>query len=257
MKVFNRPIAICTLLLACYLLAACETIIAGGDPKKTSSWKAPQRFSSSSVYDAALRAISRDDLQVVSNDRQTGVITVKKVIPLPLTSIPSQVPISIVIGKAGDYTTLNTTAYLKGFGTADVYKQIINDFYTTLFAELNITRQTEKIVGKTSTANHHQQSKVATKRIKAQPDLVVKEMQGALNTLGYNTGVPDGLAGEKTRTAVTHFQRDNNLSASGQLTPETIKSIRMLSSGSSNTGDSPIDLDELKKDGTAVNLDEL
>lgn len=266
MSILNRSIAICTVLLTCYLLTACATL-AAGDPKKTSSWKAPQRFSSSSVYDAALKAISRDDLEVVSHDRKTGVITVRKVIPLPLINIPSQVPISIVIGKTGGYTTLNTTAYLKGFGTADVYRQIINDFYDTLFAELNISRPEEKVVNKTGIANQSQEEKVvnkigssnqnqqsggATIRAKAKPDVVVKEMQGLLNSLGYSAGAPDGLAGGKTRMAVSHFQKDNRLSVSGQLTPETIKSIRTAAIGSNNTGNSSTNLDELKTDDSTV-----
>lgn len=59
---------------------------------------------------------------------------------------------------------------------------------------------------------------------------VVKEMQGNLNALGYNVGTPDGLAGKKTRAAVSAFQKDYGLPENGQLNPGTIKLLRKLSS---------------------------
>ena len=58
---------------------------------------------------------------------------------------------------------------------------------------------------------------------------VVKEMQENLNSLGYNVGTPDGLAGKKTRAAVSTFQKDYGLPENGQLNPGTIKLLRKLS----------------------------
>lgn len=57
---------------------------------------------------------------------------------------------------------------------------------------------------------------------------VVKEMQGMLNDLGYNTGTPDGLAGQKTRTAVKEFQQDKGMKVTGKLDTATIKKIRAV-----------------------------
>ncbi len=49
----------------------------------------------------------------------------------------------------------------------------------------------------------------------------VKAAQEELNKLGYECGAPDGIAGEKTRSAITQFQRDNGLTVSGVLNAET------------------------------------
>lgn len=44
-----------------------------------------------------------------------------------------------------------------------------------------------------------------------------RELQVALNALGFNTGQPDGLAGSKTRRALRDFQRENALDADGYI----------------------------------------
>jgi len=78
---------------------------------------------------------------------------------------------------------------------------------------------------------HYGENARAAAPVPAGPDrAVVKEMQGILNSLGYNTGTPDGLAGKKTRTAVSAFQKDYGLPENGQLNPGTIKLLRKLSS---------------------------
>jgi localization factor PodJL len=53
-------------------------------------------------------------------------------------------------------------------------------------------------------------------------------MQVCLSSLGYNVGTPDGIAGKKTRAAVSAFQQANHLPVSGELTPDTITKLRGL-----------------------------
>jgi len=43
----------------------------------------------------------------------------------------------------------------------------------------------------------------------------IKEIQTLLNTLGYDVGKPDGIAGSKTRNAIREFQTKQNLPADG------------------------------------------
>jgi len=57
---------------------------------------------------------------------------------------------------------------------------------------------------------------------------VTKEMQTLLNSLGYNSGTPDGLAGKMTRAAISAFQKDYGLPENGQLNPGTIKLLRKM-----------------------------
>ncbi|MCB1864732.1 MAG: peptidoglycan-binding protein [Chromatiales bacterium] len=54
----------------------------------------------------------------------------------------------------------------------------------------------------------------------------IRDLQGMLNGLGYDTGTPDGLPGRKTAQAVTAFQRDQGMTASGELDSATIAAIR-------------------------------
>lgn len=49
----------------------------------------------------------------------------------------------------------------------------------------------------------------------------IKVAQEELNKLGYDCGAPDGIAGKKTRSAITQFQRDNGLTVTGTLDAET------------------------------------
>jgi curli biogenesis system outer membrane secretion channel CsgG len=55
---------------------------------------------------------------------------------------------------------------------------------------------------------------------------IIRQMQVWLSSLGYDVGTPDGIAGKKTRAAVTSFQHANNLPVSGELTPDTITKLR-------------------------------
>ena len=49
---------------------------------------------------------------------------------------------------------------------------------------------------------------------------LTKQVQQALNDKGYDCGTPDGITGEKTRTALIKFQEDNNLTADGIIGEE-------------------------------------
>lgn len=49
---------------------------------------------------------------------------------------------------------------------------------------------------------------------------LTKQVQQALNDKGYDCGTPDGISGEKTRTALIQFQEDNNLTADGLIGEE-------------------------------------
>jgi ankyrin repeat protein len=52
-------------------------------------------------------------------------------------------------------------------------------------------------------------------------DPAVYEAQKALEELGYDPGLPDGIWGKKTTTAVKSFQSDNGLPVTGQLDART------------------------------------
>jgi hypothetical protein len=53
----------------------------------------------------------------------------------------------------------------------------------------------------------------------------VRGAQAALNALGYNAGVADGVMGNRTRAAIQVWQRDRGYPATGQLTPSERASL--------------------------------
>jgi peptidoglycan hydrolase-like protein with peptidoglycan-binding domain len=57
------------------------------------------------------------------------------------------------------------------------------------------------------------------------PAAVVAELQGALLALGFKIGTPDGIYGEKTRRAVSRFQRNHKLERDGLVGPKTAKAM--------------------------------
>ncbi|NKC11371.1 MAG: hypothetical protein GKR94_03950 [Gammaproteobacteria bacterium] len=53
----------------------------------------------------------------------------------------------------------------------------------------------------------------------------IRRIQLGLNSLGYSAGSPDGVAGDKTRSAAQEFQRRASLPADGRLTVALLRAI--------------------------------
>ena len=53
----------------------------------------------------------------------------------------------------------------------------------------------------------------------------VKATQQALNDAGYNCGTPDGVAGKNTKKAISSYQSDHGLNATGTVTHELLVSL--------------------------------
>lgn len=53
----------------------------------------------------------------------------------------------------------------------------------------------------------------------------VQAVQQALNDAGYDCGTPDGLAGKKTRAAITAYQQDHGLTVTGTATYELLDAL--------------------------------
>jgi len=64
----------------------------------------------------------------------------------------------------------------------------------------------------------------------------VKKVQQKLIQWGYLSGTADGKYGEKTRAAVTAFQRKNGLSADGRVGPATAAAMGISLSGGGTSG---------------------
>ncbi len=67
----------------------------------------------------------------------------------------------------------------------------------------------------------------------------IKKVQKKLNKRDYDCGTPDGIAGSKTKKAVKKYQRDNDLTVTGAIDSELLKSLGIKpvkDAPSSNTG---------------------
>ncbi|WP_233355240.1 lytic murein transglycosylase [Hirschia maritima] len=59
----------------------------------------------------------------------------------------------------------------------------------------------------------------------------IKEMQAALNSMGYKAGPVDGIAGRGTRGALQSFQKDRNLMADGFPTTQMLSAVKSAARG--------------------------
>lgn len=58
----------------------------------------------------------------------------------------------------------------------------------------------------------------------------IRQIQQHLNTLGYEAGLPDGIEGRKTRTAITAFQKDYGISPNdGVASKDVLSALIILS----------------------------
>jgi N-acetylmuramoyl-L-alanine amidase len=58
------------------------------------------------------------------------------------------------------------------------------------------------------------------------PPSTVTGAQARLNNLGYFCGDVDGIAGELTKAATSHFQKDHGLEATGKLDDQTLEALK-------------------------------
>lgn len=64
----------------------------------------------------------------------------------------------------------------------------------------------------------------------------VSELQGRLNSLGFDAGVADGIFGPDTRRAVTEFQHNRGMAEDGIAGPSTITELRVVARVQPETG---------------------
>lgn len=64
----------------------------------------------------------------------------------------------------------------------------------------------------------------------AGPSQTVTSIQGGLAALGYDPGPVDGVAGERTRSAIRQYQQDHSLLVDGQPSPELALHIQQQNS---------------------------
>ncbi len=64
----------------------------------------------------------------------------------------------------------------------------------------------------------------------------VRQVQQALSQRGYNVGAVDGVMGPQTRSALSEFQRSNNISTTGRLDQRTMQALNASADTRTGTG---------------------
>ncbi|MEO1141121.1 MAG: peptidoglycan-binding protein, partial [Pseudomonadota bacterium] len=59
---------------------------------------------------------------------------------------------------------------------------------------------------------------------------IISQTQKKLSNLGFDAGPADGLMGQKTRNAITAFQRENGLPVSGEIDAELVLALKSVAS---------------------------
>ena len=92
-----------------------------------------------------------------------------------------------------------------------------------------------RFVRSAATAAYVPVSTQASNPSRPRPNATVLAIQRRLNELGYNAGTPDGLFGNKTRSAIKSFRRDNGTNADGIASKELLSSLFGAERPKSNT----------------------
>lgn len=97
--------------------------------------------------------------------------------------------------------------------------------------------------GETVRINLPQKKKQLTER-KFFDYITINEVQNALHDAGYEPGLADGIWGERTRRALQTYQKNNNLSITGQIDQNTLMALGIFRETPENVDPKP----EIKSD---------
>ena len=122
----------------------------------------------------------------------------------------------VVSGNPRGTTTPNVT---QSTNTSTTYSktQFIKDVQSAIGAKVDGIAGSETL-SKTVTVSKSKNNRHA----------VVKPLQTYLNSLGYNCGTVDGIAGTKFDTAVKAYQKDNGCIADGEITAQKMTWKKLL-----------------------------
>jgi localization factor PodJL len=72
-------------------------------------------------------------------------------------------------------------------------------------------------------------SEVETREVALPGPDIIRNVQNLLTSIGHNPGPADGIWGPNTRRAITEFQIQNQITATGRLTPDLLRKLQQAS----------------------------
>jgi peptidoglycan hydrolase-like protein with peptidoglycan-binding domain len=105
--------------------------------------------------------------------------------------------------------------------------------------------QTEEHSEQRSTSSHSEQQSTSSEQSKSDQSKMgnqselqsqddIRQAQTALQQKGFDPGPINGVMGQQTKNAITDFQRQQNLTASGVLDGQTAAALGISNQGNSN-----------------------
>ena len=129
------------------------------------------------------------------------------------------------VSKLGKIIGVSITSFVistsSSFANDDLFKNLANEMLKAVEKELKKEAQKKSAPATGSP-------------IKTNSREVVKQIQEGLNWFGYPAGTPDGLAGKKTRNAITELQKCWQAADPGYRLIPKIENIGSLSSSELN-----------------------
>lgn len=210
-------------------------------PAKTKSIKVPAIYEY--VYDTVILSPARKEIKVIPASYETVVEKVMvappttrwqkgKVDPNCISDNPQDCQVLCLVEVPAQYTSysrrvLKAPAHTREINIpADIKittKRILKNPATTKEITIPATYKTvmKRVVSKEG-------GYADWKEVICQHQItidLIREVQGALKTKGYDPGPVDGAWGNKTAEALTKYQSDNNLPIGRHLNVEAIKSL--------------------------------
>lgn len=176
-------------------------------------------YSSTSSARAKAQAIN-DHVVKSCGFRNRGLKYSKDLYVLKYTNAPAILHEVCFVDSVEDSNKLNTEAVAKA-----IYKGITGQEAPTgcNYTKEQFIKEIQAISGAVvdGIAGNETLSKTVTiSRYKNNSHAMVKPVQKYLNTLGFDCGTADGIAGAKFETAVINYQKKYNLYADGEITAQ-------------------------------------
>jgi peptidoglycan hydrolase-like protein with peptidoglycan-binding domain len=123
-------------------------------------------------------------------------------------------------GKPSDKTFAAIAAYQKGQGLS--VTGVASD---ELLRHILLGGTVQPVAGATGSVEAEPGKNGKAPSPKAKEEATVKAVQKMLADLGYAPGPVDGALGGTTTRAITSFQRDRKIAATGRITPELLREL--------------------------------
>ena len=149
--------------------------------------------------------------RVLKTPETTAPVVVKKAVYKTVKTRIVKEPARTVTRKVpAVYDTVSVQKLVKAASTSKISKPPVYETVTTSYKVSDGYLKWEPILCETNVTGD-----------------IVRKLQQALNTKGYQAGPVDGIYGARTTEAVRQYQRDSKIPGNGELTIELVDALKI------------------------------